>query len=207
MPQIRKEASKTSFTGPQAHASSSSWSGSLLTWEASRAAAHAPRAPWPGSMPRWTSSPGPGPRQRATVLTAASGDRARLWPMQVQAKRTERQVQVPPRVSLGPPHSGRHKGPHGEEHTRLNNQAGACSSSRRIRSPASLEVGYERPPGCQRSKTTCPPTTVSITRASRIVSGGTRVRSRSMRARSASLPGSSVPFSCSSKDAWAPPSV
>src|SRR2546423_3320741 len=58
-----------------------------------------------------------------------------------------------------------------------------------------------------RSNTTRPPTIVYMIRASRIVSGGIRVRSRSMITTSASLPGTSDPFSCSSNDAYAPPVV
>src|ERR1700682_1148461 len=58
-----------------------------------------------------------------------------------------------------------------------------------------------------RSNTTRPPTIVYMIRASRMVSDGIRVRSRSMITTSASLPGASEPFSPSSNDAYAPPVV
>src|SRR5207237_385502 len=51
--------------------------------------------------------------------------------------------------------------------------------------------------------TTAPPTTVSAGFASRICSGGRASRSRSHTTRSASLPGSSVPFTCSWNSAYA----
>ena len=58
-----------------------------------------------------------------------------------------------------------------------------------------------------RSYTTRPPTTVIVTRASRIDSGGIVVRSRSIRTRSASFPRVSDPFRASSKEAVADPMV
>ena len=51
--------------------------------------------------------------------------------------------------------------------------------------------------------TNLPPATVIVTFASRIVSGGTRVMSRSIIVKSASLPRTRLPFSFSSNDAYA----
>src|SRR4051812_17977511 len=84
----------------------------------------------------------------------------------------------------------------------LESPQGAC--------PLLVHSGLYRARGASpfpRSKTTRPPATVRSTGVVRIWRGGMRNRSAANTARSASMPGASVPFSFSANSAYADPRV